>query len=135
VDSEKLLGVINKEAKKINKKISCLLQVHIAREDTKFGFDEDGVAGIDPSKYPFINICGLMGMASLVDDREQIRNEFKKLKALFDKMKPMFSKEMAPVLSMGMSDDYEIALEEGSNMVRIGSFYLGKGRVSEKTKS
>ncbi|HMJ47518.1 MAG TPA: YggS family pyridoxal phosphate-dependent enzyme [Ferruginibacter sp.] len=129
VDSEKLLGAINKEAKKINKKISCLLQVHIAQEATKFGFNEEEILHISLEKYPFINICGLMGMASLVDDRDQIRNEFKKLSAMFDKMKPVFSKAISPVLSMGMSDDYDIALEEGSNLVRIGSLLFGQRGV------
>lgn len=128
VDSEKLLSAINKEAKKINKRISCLLQVHIAQEETKFGFNEDELMNIDPGQYPFVNINGLMGMASFVNDKNQVRNEFRILRSLFDKMQTRFAKNMEgrAILSMGMSGDYLIAIEEGSNMVRIGSLLFGE---------
>jgi len=131
VDSIKLLEAINKEGKKINKKINCLLQVHIAQEETKFGFDQQEALeaaqkifkGVD---FSHVTVCGLMGMASFSDDEAQVRKEFQTLKGLFDKIKDV---EGAPstfdTLSMGMSGDYRIAIEEGSNMVRVGSLLFG----------
>lgn len=122
VDSESLLKEINKQAAKNNRTIDCLLQVHIATEETKFGFDEhelDQLKGLH--EFRNINIKGLMGMASFSDDMNLVRNEFKKLKSLYDKLNIQFS-----ILSMGMSGDYKIALEEGSNMVRIGSLLFGE---------
>jgi uncharacterized pyridoxal phosphate-containing UPF0001 family protein len=138
VDSLRLLQEIDKQAQRQGRPIHCLLQVHIAAEETKFGFDEkelDGVMseirngmGIDaggsdgkPPAGGSIRVIGLMGMASLSDDPDLARKEFGRLKALFDKYFPA-----APaVLSMGMSGDYKIAVEEGSNMVRIGSLLFG----------
>ncbi|MCZ2222729.1 MAG: YggS family pyridoxal phosphate-dependent enzyme [Chitinophagales bacterium] len=125
VDSLKLLKEINKQAIKYNRIIHCLLQVHIAQETTKFGFSFDELQELNiPKEFINISVDGLMGMASFSDDRALIRNEFKQLKNLFDKLKinhPQFH-----TLSIGMSDDYTIALEEGSNMIRIGSLLFGK---------
>jgi pyridoxal phosphate enzyme (YggS family) len=123
VDSKKLLAEINKQAGKENRVINCLLQVHIAEEETKFGFNETELNEIDPDEYKNINIAGLMGMASFSDDENKVRHEFKKLKRLFDTMQLKHSQ--IRTLSMGMSGDYKLAIEEGSNMVRIGSLLFG----------
>ena len=133
VDSEKLLKEINKEAKKNNRKIDCLLQVHIAKEETKFGLDENELKEIIKATnytnytneekeklYKNTSINGLMGMASFTDDEKVVKKEFQSLKSLFDKSS-VFS-----ILSMGMSADYKMAIEEGSTMVRIGSLLFGK---------
>jgi len=135
VDSEKLLKEINKQAKKNNRVIDCLLQVHIAKEETKFGLDENELDNIlKEIKYSNIRICGLMGMASFTDDKDVVKDEFKTLKDLFDKY-TTFNNEYSMlniqcsifnVLSMGMSVDYKMAIEEGSNMVRIGSLLFGE---------
>lgn len=122
VDSASLLKEVNKQAAKNNRIIDCLLQVHIATEETKFGFDEHELNQLKGlHEFRNINIKGLMGMASFSDDMNLVRNEFKKLKSLYDKLNIQFS-----ILSMGMSGDYKIALEEGSNMVRIGSLLFGE---------
>jgi len=127
VDSLRLLKEINKQAEKCNRIISCLLQVHIAEEDTKFGFDEkellDFMENEEFKGYKHIKIKGLMGMASFTDDTTQVRREFKSLKSLFDKLKNNY-KDFS-ILSMGMSGDYQIAIEEGSTMVRVGSSIFG----------
>lgn len=131
VDSEKLLKEINKEAKKNNRVIDCLLQVYIAKEETKFGLNDEElkelitrISDTNPTNsFQHINIKGLMGMASFTDDKEEVRKEFQHLKSLFEKYSQL------QILSMGMSADYEMAVEEGSNMVRIGSLLFGK-RVS-----
>jgi pyridoxal phosphate enzyme (YggS family) len=126
VDSLKLLQEINKQAQKFNRVIDCLLQVHIAQEETKFGLDEHELKELlKGSIAPLHNvrICGLMGMASFTDDMEKVRNEFKYLKSLFDRLRTL-NPELK-TLSMGMSSDYSIAIEEGSNMVRIGSLIFG----------
>lgn len=129
VDSLKLLLEINKQAQKINRIVDCLLQVHIAQEETKFGMDEQEIyAVVDQlSSLPNVSIKGLMGMATFSDDTDMIRNEYKYLKQLYDKLlteKP----ECASfnILSIGMSSDYNIAVEEGSTMVRIGSLIFGE---------
>jgi pyridoxal phosphate enzyme (YggS family) len=131
VDSLKLLEAINKEGKKINRTINCLLQVHIAQEETKFGFDADEAYSavqqytVD-NTFSHINLCGLMGMASFSEDLVQVRDEFKSLKALFDKINGMQNKPSDfKILSMGMSGDYKMAIQEGSNLVRIGSLLFG----------
>lgn len=124
VDSFNLLKEINKQAAKNNRVIDCLLQVHIAQEESKFGFDEQELAqltGVDELKN--IRIVGLMGMASFSDDEQKVRNEFKQLKQLFDTTKTIH--HQSAILSMGMSGDYKMAIEEGSNMVRIGSLLFG----------
>jgi pyridoxal phosphate enzyme (YggS family) len=135
VDSEKLLKEINQQSEKNNRIIDCLLQVHIAKEETKFGFDEkeldtffqETLSRNDTGLYKNIRIVGLMGMASFSDDRNLVRNEFQFLKSLFTK-NATFSilNSQFSILSMGMSSDYESAIEEGANMVRIGSLLFGK---------
>jgi len=126
VDSLKLLTEINKQAQKNGRVIACLLQMHIATEETKFGMDfaelEEALAA--SIHLPFISINGLMGMASFSDKKEQVRNEFKTLNHTF---KNIQSKVGVPftILSMGMSGDYQMAIEEGSTMVRIGSLLFG----------
>jgi pyridoxal phosphate enzyme (YggS family) len=124
VDSKKLIKEINKRAKQNNRVIPCLLQVHIAQEESKFGLDKDGVIEILKTDFPNVSIVGLMGMATFTDNKNQVRKEFKYLKDSYDELKesqPNFS-----ILSMGMSGDYSIAIEEGSNMVRIGSSIFGE---------
>lgn len=132
VDSIKLLEAINKEGAKVNRVIDCLLQIHIASEETKFGFSPDEITSI-LATYPlhqleFINVRGLMGMATFTDDHEVVASEFRQLKQLFDHVaKNTFVNHSGfDTLSMGMSDDYEIAIAQGSNMVRIGSNIFGE---------
>jgi hypothetical protein len=131
VDSPKLLEEINKQAKKVNRVIECLLQVYIADEETKFGFDETELMNFLQSesfqKMDSIKIIGLMGMATFTENKDQVRKEFKRLKNLFDKISKMNlpgNIEMKE-LSMGMSQDYQIAIEEGSTLVRIGTAIFG----------
>jgi pyridoxal phosphate enzyme (YggS family) len=123
VDSEKLLKEIDKQAAKINRNIDCLLQVHIAKEETKFGFDAGEIATVIGSlkQLSNANVKGLMGMASFSDDMDVVRNEFRQLKTIYDAC--LFDSDN--YLSMGMSADYSIAIEEGSNMVRVGSLLFG----------
>jgi pyridoxal phosphate enzyme (YggS family) len=127
VDSLKLLKEINKQAKKENRIISCLLQMHIAEEETKFGLDKEELYSLleDPvfSELKHIQIKGLMGMATFTDDSERIRKEFRFLKNIYKDLKTSLPE--ISVLSMGMSGDYHIAIEEGSTMVRIGSSIFG----------
>jgi len=131
VDSYKLLEEINKQAVKSGKIVNCLLQVHIAKEETKFGFSAeellDTMAEGDWKNLNNIQICGLMGMATYTDNKEQIRLEFRSLKQLFDNVKQSYfaDNESFSKLSMGMSDDYQIAIEEGSTLVRVGSKIFG----------
>jgi PLP dependent protein len=131
VDSIKLLTEINKQAVKVNRTISCLLQVHIAQEETKFGFSEDELmtmlASAEFNALTNIAITGLMGMATLTEDTNQIRKEFKTLKALFEKLRTQTLPACVQLseLSMGMSSDYTIAIEEGSTLVRIGTALFG----------
>lgn len=132
VDSIKLLEEINKQAIRANRKIPCLLQVHIAEEETKFGFSEEEIVKLlssaDLKKLANINITGLMGMATLTDDSSQIRKEFKGLKTLFETVKALHLPATVHMeeLSMGMSSDYAIAVEEGSTMIRVGSAIFGE---------
>ncbi|MFT4093495.1 MAG: YggS family pyridoxal phosphate-dependent enzyme [Niabella sp.] len=125
VDSFSLLKEINRQAAKNNRIIDCLLQVHIAREETKFGLDEKELSEI-PEKLSVlknVQVKGLMGMASFSDDETLVRAEFQQLKKLFEKS-PIIN-HTSGILSMGMSGDYKIAIEEGSNMVRVGSLLFG----------
>lgn len=124
VDSLKLLKEIDKQAEKNKRVIDCLLQVHIAQEETKFGFNENELFNLDLKQFSNVRIKGLMGMASLTDDVNKVRIEFKYLKTLFEKIK--VENPDLTILSMGMSADYKIALGEGSNMVRIGSLLFGE---------
>ena len=132
VDSEKLLKTINKEGAKNNRKIPCLLQVHIAEEDTKFGFSEEELGNILSDDFmatlDHVSICGVMGMATYTDDEMQIRKEFARLKAVFLSLKEQFfqTADTFSEISMGMSGDYQIAIEEGSTMVRVGSSIFGE---------
>jgi pyridoxal phosphate enzyme (YggS family) len=131
VDSFKLLKEIDRQGKKINRVIPVLLQIHIAEEESKFGFDhaelEETLSSPDFSELSHVEIRGLMGMATFTEDESQIRKEFRSLKELFEQLKsrtlPSFVR--MEELSMGMSGDYKIAQEEGSTMVRIGSAIFG----------
>ncbi len=132
VDSLKLLKVINKEGVKNNRVIDCLLQIHIAEEETKFGMSEQEVHELLNSSFTQemenARLCGLMGMATFTDNREQIRKEFRQLSGLFRKLKDEYFKDEPGFceLSMGMSSDYDIALEEGSTLIRVGSVIFGE---------
>lgn len=132
VDSEKLLSTIDQEAEKAEREVKCLIQVHIAEEETKFGFTPDEAFRffVDkrPAAYKHVRIAGLMGMATLTDDTTRIRKEFSLLHDLFEKVRAEgdVTKEDFSILSMGMSSDYPIAVESGSTMVRVGSAIFGK---------
>ena len=131
IDSLSLLEAVNKEAAKNNRVINCLLQFHIAQEETKFGLDmEEARMMLESESYKNlnnINICGVMGMATFTDDAAQVRDEFKSLKNIFETLKENYFKgnESFKEISMGMSDDYPIAIEEGATMVRVGSKIFG----------
>jgi PLP dependent protein len=132
VDSFRLLKTIDFEAKKINRRVDCLLQFHIAREETKFGFTMDEademIASESFSQLESVRLCGLMGMATFTDDMNQVRAEFRNLMGYFKMLKeryflrfPFFSE-----VSMGMSGDFRVAIEEGSTIIRIGSIIFGE---------
>jgi len=126
VDSESLLKEINKQALRNERTIPCLLQIRIADEETKFGMEQEEAEKILSTyqeKFPSVKIIGLMGMSTFTEDKTQIRNEFRGLKIFFDKLKTQ-NPELQ-TLSMGMSGDYQIAMEEGSNMIRVGSSVFG----------
>lgn len=129
VDSEKLLQEINKQGIKQNRIIDCLLQIHIATEETKFGFDgpalHEFLLSGRVAQYTNVRIRGLMGMASFSEDQQLLNQEFTTLKTYFDKAKMAFPNGQFDVLSMGMSGDYALAISKGSNMVRIGSLLFG----------
>jgi len=131
VDSLKLLSEIEKQASIINKPIHCLLEIHIAKEEAKYGFSFEDCRKIlfdgQWKNYKYAKITGLMGMATFTDDKEQVRKEFRRLKVFFDEIKDTcFSNDPDfRELSMGMSDDYPIAIEEGSTMIRVGSSIFG----------
>jgi pyridoxal phosphate enzyme (YggS family) len=132
VDSLKLLKEISKQAIKLNRRVNCLLQVHVAQEETKFGLDEAELkelveaVKLDQGAYSGVQIRGLMGMASFTENEAQIRQEFRLLVGWADAFLPAVLPEGSPrILSFGMSGDYTIALEEGSGMVRIGSLLFG----------
>lgn len=131
VDSLKLMKEINKQAKKNDRVIEILLQFHIAEEDTKFGLDLSEAQGILNSDFyknaQNLKVVGVMGMATFTDDKNQVRNEFRTLKRFFGELKKEFfeNENSFKEVSMGMSGDYEIAAEEGSTMVRVGSLLFG----------
>ncbi|MBN7810697.1 YggS family pyridoxal phosphate-dependent enzyme [Algoriphagus sp. H41] len=131
VDSFKLLREIDKQGKKVGRMIPVLLQIHIAEEESKFGFDqaelEEMLASPDFAALGHVQVKGLMGMATFTEDESQIRKEFRSLKSLFDELKKRKLPDFVQLaeLSMGMSGDYPIAQEEGSTMVRIGSAIFG----------
>ena len=128
-DSERLINEINKQAKKNNRKIDCLLQFHIARESSKFGFSIDEVEEILANNkledWQNINIRGVMGMATFTTDTSQVKEEFLQLKNYFEILSKKINKDNFNIISMGMSGDYKIAIDCGSNMVRIGSSIFG----------
>jgi pyridoxal phosphate enzyme (YggS family) len=135
VDSFKLLMEIDRQGKKLERRISCLLQIHVAKEETKFGLHEEeldelinGLLKADEvNELTNIRVTGLMGMASFSDDEEKVRGEFKYLSSLYDKYSKLKTQNIHfSHLSMGMSGDYNMAIEEGSNMVRIGSLVFGQ---------
>ena len=133
IESEKLLQETNRQAEKNNCKINVLLEVHIADEEQKHGFTESEIITFFEQKkwqnFPNINFCGLMGMATFTSDNEKIRAEFAKIKEIFEKVKNIFPNETFATLSIGMSDDFPIAIEQGSNMVRVGSKIFGNRYV------
>src|SRR5574344_1007057 len=132
VDSLKLLAEINKEASKHNRIINCLLQFHIAKEETKFGLDFDEALAIldshDLQLRRNVHIAGLMGMATDTEEQEQVRSEFSSLRNIFTKLKSMYfaNDPTFSEISMGMSDDYLVAIEQGATMVRVGSSIFGE---------
>lgn len=132
VDSEKLLEEIQKQGEKHQRTIDCLLQVHIATEETKFGFDETEIRELLSqgvlAKMPNIRVLGLMGMASFTENVQQVKSEFMTLKQLFDQIKisTLPANVRMEILSMGMSGDFEIALACGSNLIRVGSLLFGE---------
>ncbi len=138
IDSLKLLEVVNKEAAKNNRTIDCLLQMYIAQEETKFGLScDEAVELLDSDEYKAlrnIRIVGLMGMATFTDNQTQVRQEFRNLKTCFDKIKQQFfgGCDYFKEISMGMSDDYPVAVEEGSTLVRIGSIIFGERNYNLK---
>lgn len=143
VDSVRLLETINREAEKIQRKVRVLLEVHVAKEETKSGFTPEEIlfltSRLSPLAssplYPWVEICGIMGMATNTDDEQEIRRCFRAIRGLADSKIYRYhhntttippSRVSEGVISMGMSDDYQIAIEEGSNMVRIGSSIFGE---------
>ena len=131
VDSLKLLKEINRQAVRWRKQVNCLLQIHIAEEETKFGLNEIELADLLGSEefknMSNIKVIGLMGMATFTDNQEQIKREFQHLKSIFDLHKKLKTENcQLNTLSMGMSGDYQLAIECGSNMVRIGSSIFGE---------
>ena len=131
IDTANLLEAVNKEAKKHERVVDCLLQFHIAQEETKFGLDLDEARQLLESEafkaMENVRICGVMGMATFTDDKTEVRKEFKHLKAIFDTLKKEYfaNQPQFKEISMGMSEDYLIAIEEGATMVRVGSKIFG----------
>lgn len=130
IDKAKRVKELNKEAAKVKRTIGCLLQIHIAEEESKFGFSFqeawDFLSLPLNEKYPHVEIRGLMGMATFTDDKAKVRQEFKGLHNFFSRVQNELDLPGFKLLSMGMSGDYEIAIEEGSNMVRLGSIIFGE---------
>lgn len=138
VDSFKLLKEIDRHGERANRSINCLAQVHIAREETKFGLDESELDALlnnlNSQPLNHVNLMGLMGMASLTENMDTVRAEFKRLRNLYNQLQtsiPVATGIKLQILSMGMSSDYKIAIEEGSNMVRIGSLIFGERHYQE----
>ncbi len=127
VDSLRLLREIEKQGKRIDRKISCLLQLKIATEDSKFGMEVEDIKALleseDFKNMEYVKVEGLMGMASFTEDEEQVRQEFTKIKNLYNELKDEYDFN---TLSIGMSGDYPIAIEEGSTMIRVGSAIFGQ---------
>ena len=137
VDSERLLQEIDKQGKNVGRVINCLLQVHIAKEETKYGLSEEELFSLlNNPELPMmqhVRICGLMGMATNTTDGEVIRREFRYLRGLFEQLKQNYHLANVDMkeLSMGMSSDYILALEEGSTMIRVGSAIFGERDYSK----
>ena len=131
IDSANLLEAVNKEAAKHGRTVDCLLQFHIAQEETKFGLDLDEARQLlDSDAFKAmqnVRICGVMGMATFTDDMEEVRKEFKHLKTIFETLKKTYFTDQPQFkeISMGMSDDYPIAVEEGATLIRVGSKIFG----------
>jgi pyridoxal phosphate enzyme (YggS family) len=136
IDSFKILKTVNKEARKNDRVIPCLLQFHIAEEESKYGLSEAEAREILESdaykNMENVSIAGVMGMATFTDDSEMVRSEFRKLKSIFDNLKNSYFAEQPEFkeISMGMSDDYPLALEEGSTIVRVGSKIFGARKTN-----
>lgn len=133
VDRLKVLSSINNEAKKINRVIDVLIQLHIAKEETKTGFSFDELEEVfsneNQNKFENIRIRGLMGMATFTENQNEIRKEFSMLKKTFENIKKAINEPHFDILSMGMSGDFQIAIQEGSTMVRIGTLLFGKRNI------
>ena len=131
IDTANLLEAVNKEAKKHDRVVDCLLQFHIAQEETKFGLDLDEARQLLDSEafkaMENVRICGVMGMGTFTDDMEEVRREFKHLKEIFETLKKDYFADQPQFkeISMGMSEDYPIAIEEGATLIRIGSKIFG----------
>ncbi|MCG9899957.1 MAG: YggS family pyridoxal phosphate-dependent enzyme [Hydrotalea sp.] len=127
IDSIKLLQEVNKQATKVGRIIDCLLQMHIAQEETKFGLDMDELSNllVQLNNFPFVRVRGLMGMASFTENQVQVKQEFTQLKKYFDQANASLVSYKLDTLSMGMSGDYSLAVEQGSTLVRIGSLLFG----------
>ncbi len=136
VDSMEHLEDVEHAAAKVDRVVDVLLQVHVAQEETKFGFlpEELSAARFNPAAYPHVRICGVMGMASHTDDQARVRDDFRRVKSIFDTLKAgTFANNPAfREVSMGMSHDYPIAVEEGSTLVRIGTSIFGPRDYSKK---
>jgi len=134
VDSARLLRVINEEAEKKGRVVDCLLQFHIAQEETKSGFNEEEVFTLigsgELARFGYVRICGMMGMATFTERKDQVRLEFRFLKSLFDTLKAKYFSDNRNFreISMGMSGDFKLAVEEGSTMIRIGTLIFGNAR-------
>ncbi len=132
LDSERLMREIDKRAAANNRTIKCLLQLHVAEEETKSGFTPDEcrefLAGGNWKKYPNVQLAGVMGMATFTDDTEQVHKEFRLIKSLFDEFKAKYFAEDDEFkeISMGMSGDYPIAIEEGATIIRVGTLIFGE---------
>ena len=132
IDSLRLLECVDSEARRIDRTVNVLLQLHVAQEETKFGLTPDECIALAESgvieKLPNVRICGVMGMATNTDDENEIRKEFKLIKSTFVALKDRFfaDAEYCKEISMGMSDDYRIAIEEGATLVRIGTSIFGQ---------
>lgn len=141
IDSYKILKTINKEARKNDRVIPCLLQFHIAEEQSKFGLTEEDAREIMESEayknMKNISIVGVMGMATFTDDTEKVRKEFRKLKSIFGNLKEKYFADQPGFkeISMGMSDDYQLAVEEGSTIVRVGSKIFGERNYNKQAEN
>lgn len=128
VDSAKLLGEINAFAGKLGKKVDCLIEIHIASEDTKQGFSPEEALSLKVGDYPNIRFRGVMGMATFTDDSQRVRDEFNSLHKVFEQMKERVAEGLSEFdqISMGMSHDYKLAISEGATIIRLGSSIFGE---------